>query len=253
MSVTIAIANQKGGVGKTTTAIELASSLKAAGYNVLAIDLDQQKNLTKYVSGDPYKNGVYEVLKGDIEISEAIQHITEFDLLSSSEKLSKADKEFGEDIDVLILKDKLKKLKDIYDFIIIDNNPARNVLLNMTYIASDYIIIPAEAEEGSFDGIRAVFRDLEKYKSVNWSNADVMGIILNKVEKTGMHEYGEAQIRSILQEQKSNAFIMRVRKSIAANECKTEGTSMQTGKKNSNPAKDYRDIAKEVIKRILEE
>lgn len=251
MAITIAVANQKGGVGKTTSTIELAACLKEHGYNVLAIDLDQQSNLTRYISANSKGKGIYNVLKEEISATDAIQHTDEFDVLSASEELSKADKEFGEAVDVLKLRKVVKSVNDIYDFILIDNNPSRNVLLNMTYIAADYIIIPAEAEEGSIIGIQAVFKDLKTYKDAEWSDAEVLGIILTKYEKTSMHEYGKQKIKEVLENENSDAFLLRVRKSIVANECKSEGSSMQSGKKYSNPAMDYRKIGQEIIQRVI--
>lgn len=251
MAIIISIANQKGGVGKTTTSIELAACFQAHNYKTLVIDLDQQANLTKYLSANPYANGIYQVLKGSADIKEVIQHYAEFDIICASEELSKADKEFGGYRDALILKKVLKPINDEYDFILLDNSPARNRLLDMTYITSDYIIIPAEAEEGSIYGIKAIFKDLHAYKEDDFSDADVLGIILTKAERTSMHDYGEEQIRKALDEEGSDAFLMKVRKSIVASEVKSEGTSMQAGKKSSNPASDYRDIAEEILKRVV--
>ena len=251
MAIVISIANQKGGVGKTTTSIELAACFQEKGYKTLVIDLDQQANLTRYTAANPAANGIYHVLKGTADIQDAIQHTEEFDVLCASEELSKADKEFGGYRDALTLKKVLKPVNDIYDFILIDNNPARNRLLDMTYIASDYIIIPAEAEEGSIYGIKAIFKDLKAYKDDGFADADILGVILTKVEKTGMHEYGEELIREALKEEHSDAFLMKVRKSIVANEAKSEGASMQAGKRTSNPAADYRSIAAEILKRIV--
>lgn len=251
MAIVISIANQKGGVGKTTSSIELGACFQKKGYKVLLIDLDQQANLSRYTSANVSADGIYNVLKGEADIAEAIQHTNEFDVLSASEELSKADKEFGGYRDALILKKSLRPINDIYDIILIDNNPARNRLLDMTYIASDYIIIPAEAEEGSIYGIRAIFKDLKAFKEDGFSDAEILGVILTKVEKTGMHEYGEEQIKEVLSSEDSDAFVMKVRKSIVANEVKSEGTSMQAGKKLSKPAADYRIIADEILKRIV--
>jgi len=254
MSVILAVFNIKGGVGKTTTAIELAACFKKLGYKVLAVDLDPQADMTRAICGDPYHDGAYSVLKGKVDIMDAIQSTEEFDLLASSEELSVADTgEFGKDLDVLLLKEKLEPLENIYDFIIIDNNPSRNVLLNMTYIAADYVIIPAEADENSFKGIQTVYKDIDKYLRVNWSHAEVMGIILTKKENTGMHGYGIEQITQLAKDRNPKAFVMTTRKAIAANEVKTEGVSLQTGKKRSLLAYDYRKIADEIIRMIEEE
>ena len=254
MAIKIAVANQKGGVGKTTSVIELAACFKQMGYNVLVIDLDQQSNLTDYVGGTPGFKNIFNVLKQEIPIRDAIQHAAEFDIIPASESLSKAAKELGEAKDVLMLRQVLKEVNEDYDFIFIDNSPARDVLLNMTYIAADFIIIPTEADEGSINGIRAIFKDLVGYKDIGWSDAEVMGIILTKTERTGMHEYGRKQIRELLDNEfHSNAFFAEIRKSIVASEAKTEGVSMQSGKTYSRPAIDYRDIANMILEIILGE
>lgn len=253
MAIKIALANQKGGVSKTTSTIEIAASLKNRNYSVLVVDLEQQADTTKYSGGDVRRKGVYEVLKETALIKEVIQKSDEFDILSASSELSKADDEFTKPTDVLKLRKALKDVNDDYDFIIIDTNPGRNRLLNMAYIAADYIIIPTDADDGSVAGIEAVFNDLQEYKDAEWSDAEVMGVIYAKYENTGMHRYQEGVIRELLDEKQKDAFLMKVRKGIAATECKTERTSMQAGKKYSNPAMDYRRIADAIIDRVTGE
>ena len=254
MAIKIAVANQKGGVGKTTSVIELAACFKQMNYSVLVIDLDQQSNLTDYVGGTQSFKNIFNVLKGEVPIREAIQQTSEFDIIPATESLSKATKELGEAKDVLMLKQVLKEINEDYDFIFIDNSPARDVLLNMTYIAADFFIIPTEADEGSINGIRAIFKDLKQFRDIQWSDAEVMGIILTKTERTGMHDYGRDQIKELLEnEYHSNAFYAEIRKSIVASEAKTEGISMQSGKTHSKPAIDYRDIADLILDVILGE
>ena len=254
MAITIAIANQKGGVGKTTSVIELAACFKRMEYNVLVIDLDQQSNLTDYVGGTKSFKNIFNVLKQELPIKEAIQTVSEFDIIPASESLSKASKELGDAKDVLVLRSVLKEINDDYDFIIIDNSPARDVLLNMTYVAADFLIIPTEADEGSINGIRAIFKDLKGYKDIGWSDAEVMGVILTKTERTGMHDYGRDQIKDILENEfHSDAFLAETRKSIVASEAKTEGASMQSIKTHSKPAIDYREIADIILEKILGE
>lgn len=250
MAIKLSLANQKGGIGKTTSTIELAACLNNRGYKVLVIDLEQQCDTTKYSGGNRNAEGVYEVLKGRKQAKECIQQVREFDLLGSSSSLSNADDEFSAPLDVLKLKQVLEPVNDDYDFMIIDTNPGRNKLLNMAYIASDYVIIPTDTDDGSIDGIREVFSDVSKYAEAKWTDAEVMGIIFTRYENTSMHRYQEEEIAKILEENGSNAFFMKVRKGIAASESKTEGTSMQAGKHNSNPAIDYRRIADEIIDRI---
>lgn len=244
MAIKIAVCNQKGGVGKTTTAIELAACMKNIGFSVLAIDLDQQCNMTDYIGAQRSRDNIFSVLKGEISIKDSIQHLTEFDMIPASEALSKATKELGEAKDVLMLRKVLTEINDDYDFIFIDNSPARDVLLNMTYVAADYLIIPAVADEGSVTGIKAIYQDLKGYKDIEWSDADILGIILTRVEKTGMKEYTLTQIKDLIENEfHSKIFIEEIRKSVVADEAKAEGTSMQAGKKHSKPAFDYRNVA----------
>lgn len=252
MAIRIALANQKGGVGKTTSSIELAACFSKEDYRVLVVDLEQQMDTTKYSGGNYFLPGIYEALKGDVPANEAVQKLDEYDLLSASPALSKADDVFSKPTDVLRLKKVLNEIDDDYDFIFIDTNPGRNRLLNMAYIAADYIIIPTDADDGSVDGIRSVFADLTEYKDAEWSNAEVLGVIFTRVENTGMHRYQEEQIQSVLDEYAPSAFLMKVRKGIAATECKTEGTSMQRGKPNSKPASDYRQIADKILNTVKE-
>ena len=168
---TLAIANQKGGVAKSTSCWEIGSCLSDLGYKVLVIDFDQQSNLTGYVNADKTKPSIYDVLKADKTIEEAIQETEDFDFISASEKLSKADKEFSAPEDIYLLKEVLSFVENQYDFTIIDNSPSRNSLLNMSYIAANYMIIPTECDTGSIDGIDAIYGDLKKYRKLKWTDA----------------------------------------------------------------------------------
>ena len=184
---TIAVANQKGGVAKSTTCWEIGTCLKDMGYKVLVIDFDQQSNLTGYVNADRMKPSIYDCLKAEATMEEAIQTTDDFDFISASEKLSKADKEFSAPEDIYLLKELLKFIEEDYDFAIVDNSPSRNSLLNMSYIAADFVIIPTECDTGSIDGIDAIYGDLSKYRKINWTNAQVAALILTKFENTAMH------------------------------------------------------------------
>ncbi len=253
MAVKIALANQKGGIGKTTSSIELAASLRNRGYKVLLIDLEQQSDTTKYSGGNMRLPGSYEVLQGAVPIKEAIQKAEEYDLLTSSPSLSKADIEFSDPKDVLRLRKVLRDVNDDYDYILMDTNPGRNKLLNMAYLASDYVLIPAEADDGSVAGIKAIFNDLKEYNDAEWTDASVLGIIYCRYENTSQHRYQETQMQEVLDNMDSKAFIMKVRKCIQATEAKTEGTSMQKGKRNCTAAMDYRRIADKIIDMMEEE
>jgi chromosome partitioning protein len=200
-----------------------------------------------------YKSGSYEAIKGTIPVKEAIQHVDEYDLLASSPTLSNSDVEFANPTDVLKLRKALKEVDDDYDFIIMDTNPARNRLLNMAYIASDYIVVPVEADDASIDGLKAIFNDLKEYNDAGWSDAEVLGVIYCRYEDTNQHKFQKIIMEGILKDMNSNAFIMPVRKCIQATEAKSEGTSMQKGKRYCTASMDYRYIADTIIDMMEED
>ncbi len=247
----IIIANQKGGVGKTTTTVELASTLSEEGRKVLVIDLDQQCNLTNYVDADREFPTIYNVLHNEIEINEVIQHMGEFDIVTAAQALSKADREFSEQGDMFKLDTALDTIIYDYDYIFIDNSPSRGQLLNMSYFTADSIIIPTECDTGAQDGIVAVFNDIKMLKQakLKLSHATVMGIILNKYERTQMHDLAFESISEIAESMGQNSFVMKVRKSIKASEAKLVQSSIQKHAKNSTTAVDFREITKEIIRR----
>lgn len=247
---TIAIANQKGGVAKSTSCWEIGSCMGNLGLKVLVIDFDQQANLTGYVNADKTMPTIYDVLKAETSINDAIQKVEGFDFISASEKLSKADKEFSAPEDIYLLREVLSFVEDEYDFVIIDNSPSRNSLLNMSYIAANYIIIPTECDTGSIDGITAIYGDVTKYRKLNWTNAQVIGLVLTKYENTAMHTLALEEINNKAEEMEETPFVMTIRKGIKVSESKLAMRSLQNYDKYSNPAVDYRNVTKKILEKV---
>ena len=260
----ISIANQKGGIGKSSSVIEIASVLSIE-YNkkVLVIDLDQQRNLSKYIGanietdqkGHNLIPSIYDVLTSDAFTTDSIQHLSHFDAISASEQLSKADRTFMDSDDMYLLADIIDGIKELYDYIIIDNGPSRNILLTMSYVASDEIIIPSECDEGSIDGIIAIYSDLKKLRESRnkLSHAIVKGLILTRYEKTSIHSIAlEEDLAEIANRMEQDIgyrpFVLPVRKSIKMSECKGFKQSLQEYDRYGNAAKDYRKIVKTLIK-----
>ncbi len=160
MSEVISIANQKGGVGKTTTAVNLAASLAEKGKKVLLLDIDPQSNATTSLGYDrtDYEFNVYHVLIGSKKLSEVIlkTKVKNLDLAPSNIGLVSIEKEFytskkknGE----LVLKERLKEVKKKYDFIIIDSPPALGPITINALSASDSVIIPIQCEFYALEGL----------------------------------------------------------------------------------------------------
>ena len=150
-----------------------------------------------------------------------------------------------------ILSNGIETVKKDYDYILIDNNPGRNVLLTMAYVAADYVIIPTECDSGSLDGIMAINRDIVKLRDGKRpsSHARVMGIILTKFEKTVMHSVAKEELQEVAASLGGDPFIMEVRKAIIVSECKEVKQSLQSYAPNCPPAKNYRKIAEEIERR----
>ena len=250
MSKIIMIANQKGGVGKTTTAIELCSLLGREN-KVLGIDLDQQRNFSKYAGAKLEAPSIHDVLNAKITVEEAIQKLDEYDVLISSKELAKAGKEFGEMDDIWLLKDIVEELN--YDYIIIDNAPARSPLLMMSYIASDYCIVVTECDSGSLDGIEEVVSDITSLNKRNKNtNVQILGVLLNKSEKTSLHEIAYEEIGETGKELEIRPFKTVIRKSIVASESKAAMESINKYKPGNNVSVDYRMLLEEILTRIEE-
>ncbi|HEV7858162.1 MAG TPA: ParA family protein [Pyrinomonadaceae bacterium] len=184
---TIAIANQKGGVGKTTTAVNLGAGLAIEGYRVLMIDLDSQCNLTRtFLSPEMIQNTLANVLIDNkveqLPFQAAIYetHIENLDLAASHIRLARLEKS-GQFDDLFRLKDALASLSAEYDFVLIDCPPSLGVVVTQALLASDNVLIPVAAEYYAFEGTQ----DLEEtVKSVRRSNPalNILGYIVTRFD-----------------------------------------------------------------------
>ena len=205
MTKTIMVSNKKGGVGKTTTTLELGAIYARKGKRVLVIDLDGQVNLSMYVNAKYDDKNIPTIRDVLLEIKEILKHseperdedtddgeediITKsiqttsegFDIIAGHRNLSNALAEFSDITDVFLLKELISCLED-YDYILIDSAPARSPLLNMGYVAANYCLILTEADKASQDGVRQVVTDIKLLKKSNMSDIVVLGILLNKNE-----------------------------------------------------------------------
>lgn len=187
----ISIANNKGGVSKTTTALNLSSALSKFNKKVLMIDLDPQSSLTTYSGLEPVNlnNTIYEVLTDKINIKESIlkTYNDKVDIIPSSIDLSAAEVEIISRIGrEFILKNKLEEVKDIYDYIIIDNSPSLGILTINSMIASDYIIAPVEPTYLSLKGLDILLSTIQKVQTLN-INLRLMGILITMFDMRTSH------------------------------------------------------------------
>lgn len=186
MTKTIMVSNQKGGVGKTTTTLELGAIYARKGKRVLIIDLDGQVNISMYVNAKYDDKNIPTIRDVLLEIKEIMNHLEAeaekeddmqddiitrsiqttgegFDIIAGHRNLSNALAEFSDTTDVFLLKELISCMED-YDYILIDSAPARSPLLNMGYVAADYCLILTEADKASQDGVKQVVTDIKLLK-----------------------------------------------------------------------------------------
>ncbi len=182
MTVVLSIANQKGGVGKTTTAVNLAAALKAIKKQVLLIDIDPQGNATMGCGIDKYdlNNSICEVLLEECSINQAILHAndSEIDVIGSNTDLIAAEVALlKKDNSEYTLKNAIAHIDTDYDYVIIDCPPSLNMLTVNAFTASNGIIIPMQCEYYALEGLSALMQTIEKIKATTNPELEITGLV----------------------------------------------------------------------------
>jgi chromosome partitioning protein len=186
MTKIIAVANQKGGVGKTTTAVNLSAGLAVRGFKTLLIDLDQQRNATHSFELPEIETTLADILVGSKkelkDIREAIYetHLVGLDLVPANIRLALVEKQssVGEQFR---LKDSLSKLTE-YDFILIDCPPSLGATLTQALLASDFVLVPIAAEYYPLEGVEDLNETIEETRRAN-SNLQILGYLMTRYDK----------------------------------------------------------------------
>lgn len=197
----ISIANRKGGVGKTTTTINIATALSAINKKVLVIDFDPQGNATTSLGVEKKKNqpSSYDVLIGSCDISSAIVHtsIPRFDLIPSSPDLAAAEIEL---VDLssreYVLKKSLSKLDNRYDYVLIDCPPSLNLITINALVSSKSVIVPLQCEFLALEGLADLIKNINAIKRNFNSQLALQGIVLTMYSRqNNLSKMIEADVR----------------------------------------------------------
>ncbi|MBR2131758.1 MAG: ParA family protein [Oscillospiraceae bacterium] len=244
MTQIITVTNQKGGVGKTTTASALVSGLHQRGARVLGIDLDPQGNLGFTLGLDIGEvNTVYDVLKGTLPIEHAIYRTEYGDILPSDIMLSTAATEFTAPRCEFLLEQHLKAVRDNYDYIIIDTPPALNILTINAYVCSNSLIVPMEAEILSLVGVTQLQETIETVRDSFNPNLKVLGILINKFTPRFVLSREVLDLADeIARQLDSHVFRAKVRRSVHVATAPAHGQSVITYAPDAKPALDLQRI-----------
>lgn len=248
MSKIIAITNQKGGVGKTTTSAALLTALHQRGAHVLGIDLDPQGSLG-FCLGLDIENcaTIYDVMRGDKSIEEVITETECGDILPSNILLSGAELEFNRPGREFLLKTHLNEVDREYDFIIIDTPPALNVLTVNAYVASDSLIIPMAPEILSLLGVSQIRETIETVRRHYNSRLCVLGILLNKFNpRLNLNREVLELSEQIAEQLDSKVFGAKIHASVSVAEAPAHGESVISYAPRSKPTADFEALVDEL-------
>jgi chromosome partitioning protein len=249
----IAIANQKGGVGKTTTAINLSAALAKAGKKVLIIDLDPQANSSlTFLNNLTIEQSVYDVLvETGTKIESIIRstYVQGLDIMPARINLAKFESKLIGEFDAPFrLKDRIESLTHIYDYIIIDTPPTLGLITVNALVASDYVIVPIQPSYFALEGTDDLLETVEKVKARPNPNLQVLGVVITLLDKrTTLAKDIQEQIREVFGDK---VFETVISKSVRLEESPAYKEVIFTFAPSSSGAIEYSNLCEEVMRRV---
>lgn len=254
MARVISIANQKGGVGKTTTAINLSASISAAEKKTLLIDIDPQSNSTSGVGAEPQNGSVYEVLIGTEDIEDAIvpTYMPYLDILPATINLVGAEVEIVQiENRELLLRKALETVLDKYDFIFIDCPPSLGLLTLNALTASNTVLIPVQCEYFALEGLGQLLNTINIVKNNYNPNLNIEGVLLT------MFDTRLRLSHQVVEEVKkyfgSKVYDTIIQRNVRISESPSHQKPVILYDAVSTGAKNYISLAMEILERLKQE
>ena len=252
MGRVIAITNQKGGVGKTTTAINLSAALASLGQKVLALDMDPQGNMTSGLGVDKseVEKTIYDIFIGDQEIEDCIykEVIENLDVLPSNINLSAAEIELiGIDDKEYIIKKEVDKIKDKYDYVVIDCPPALSMLTINAMTTADTVLVPIQCEYYALEGLSQLVHTIELVKERLNTELSIEGVVFTMYDaRTNLSLQVVENVKENLNQ---NIYKTIIPRNIRLAEAPSYGMPINLYDPKSAGAESYMLLAEEVIQK----
>lgn len=246
----LAIASQKGGVGKTTTAQTLAAGLNRQKRKTLLVDLDPQCNLTFSAGIDPetVKISVANLLQKEATAPDAIIHTEEGDIIPGYYSLTDADGRFTATGREYLLSDALEPIKEEYDYIVIDCPPTIGILTINALTVADSVLIPLTASIYGLQGLGQLYPAIMNVKRYCNKALTVNGLLLTRYRKTNVTAQTKTAIKQIAEQLETRLYKTVIREGIAVSESQTERKSLFAVAPAANVTLDYSDFIREFLK-----
>ncbi|MCL2191726.1 MAG: ParA family protein [Treponema sp.] len=251
MGKTYVFVNQKGGVGKTTSALNIGAYLAQEGKKILLVDFDSQANLSSGVGARPPKPGIYELLAGAVTVDQAIRKtaVPRLDVIPSSTELAAAAVELiGQEGRYLFLKKAIAPIKDRYDFVLMDCPPSLGVLTLNGLAAADDALIPMQCEYFAMEGLSHLLNAIQKIQRGLNKSLGIGGIFFTMYDPRT--RLAQDVVRQVSAYFKNKVFTTIIPRNVRLSEAPSHGQPIVLYDPHCSGARAYQSLAREILNRV---